>query len=95
MHRAILVLSLAMALPAISFDRAHGQTLQQIIEGAKKEGQVRIYSAMNKGTAKAAIDAFRKKYPFVAKVDHHRATARFSSTIAWSPPRRLSFLPRT
>jgi iron(III) transport system substrate-binding protein len=53
---------------------AFGQTLQQAIEGAKKEGQLRVYSSMQKDTVVAVTDAFRKKYPFVSKVNHHRFT---------------------
>ena len=53
---------------------AAAQDLQQVIEGAKKEGQVRVYSSMQKETSRPVLDAFRKKYPFITKVDHHRFT---------------------
>ena len=53
---------------------AAAQDLQQVIEGAKKEGQVRVYSSMQKETSRPVLDAFRKKYPFITKIDHHRFT---------------------
>ncbi|MBI2985198.1 MAG: extracellular solute-binding protein [Deltaproteobacteria bacterium] len=73
MQKAIFILSLALILHSTGTS-AFGQTLQQVIEAAKKEGQVRIYSSMRKESTKAFIDAFRKKYPFITRVDHHRFT---------------------
>lgn len=72
MKRALLLACAAAAIFAAT--SSFGQTLQQVIEAAKKDGQVRVYSSMQKSTSAAMIDAFRKKYPFVSKVDHHRFT---------------------
>ncbi|HWP58659.1 MAG TPA: extracellular solute-binding protein [Candidatus Acidoferrales bacterium] len=71
-RKCCLILSVALSICAAS--ASYGQTLQQVIEGAKKEGQVRVYSSMQKETVAAVTEAFRKKYPFVNKVEHHRFT---------------------
>ena len=39
-----------------------------LIEGAKKEGQVVWYTTMNVSQSKPVVDAFQKKYPFVEPV---------------------------
>ena len=39
-----------------------------LIEGAKKEGQVVWYTTMNVSQGKPVVDAFQKKYPFVEPV---------------------------
>jgi len=54
--------------------QGRAETFQQVIEGAKKEGQVRVYASMRKESAAAIISAFRTKYPFVRSFDHHRFT---------------------
>ncbi len=59
-------------LPALFPLSASGQSLQQTIEAAKKEGQVRVYWSMRKETTKAITDAFRGKYPFIKNVEHTR-----------------------
>jgi len=41
---------------------------QVLIEGAKKEGVLSVYSAMNAVDSKPLVDGFTKKYPFI-KVD--------------------------
>lgn len=41
---------------------------QVLIEGAKKEGMLSLYSAMNARDSQPMVDGFKKKYPFV-KVD--------------------------
>ncbi|TMR65511.1 hypothetical protein, partial [Streptococcus pseudopneumoniae] len=48
------------------------ETLKQVIEGAKKEGQLRAYTSMQRRTAARIIKEYRKKYPFIKEVDHHR-----------------------
>ncbi len=43
-----------------------GQDREQfLIEGAKREGALSIYSSMNAVDSKPLVDAFQKKYPFV------------------------------
>lgn len=73
MQRAVFVLPMTI-ISALIVTSAQGQTSQQVIEGAEKEGQVRVYSSMRKGTVAGMVDAFRKKYPFIRKVDHFRFT---------------------
>src|SRR5881275_2862104 len=47
---------------------------QQLIEGAKKEGKVVIYSFTAVDQLKPLLDEFQKKYPFIA-AEHYRANA--------------------
>ena len=72
----------ALAALALASPRAHAQEIltskapdreQQLIEGAKKEGQVVLYSAAIVNQAlRPMAEAFMKKYPFV-KVTYWRA----------------------
>jgi iron(III) transport system substrate-binding protein len=44
---------------------AHTATREQLIEGAKKEGEIILYASMNAEEANAMIARFEAKYPFV------------------------------
>ena len=68
----VLAFFLLPFLSTLCARSASAQNLQQVIEGAKKEGQVRVYWSMRKETTKAITDAFRGKYPFIGKVEHTR-----------------------
>jgi len=47
---------------------------QRLIEGAKKEGKVVVYSFTAVDQLKPLLDEFQKRYPFI-KPDHYRANA--------------------
>ena len=67
----ILVTVTAFAAPAGVEQIANykGKDREKILaEGAKKEGMLGVYSAMNARDSKPLVDGFKKKYPFV-KVD--------------------------
>jgi ABC-type Fe3+ transport system substrate-binding protein len=54
-----------------SFALAGAATREQILEGAKKEGEIVLYASMNIQEANAMISRFQEKYPFV-KVKFNR-----------------------
>ena len=60
--RSLLVV-LALIAPAPSF--APAATIDAVIEGAKREGEVVYYASMNLSEANALISEFEKRYPFV------------------------------
>jgi iron(III) transport system substrate-binding protein len=69
----LLLLFVAVALAATSgteqLANYKGKDREQIlIEGAKKEGLLSVYSAMNAKDSKPLVDGFSKKYPFI-KID--------------------------
>ena len=45
----------------------------RVIEGAKKEGELVLYSGMTVADGRALLDAFEKKYPFI-KARHQRSS---------------------
>src|SRR5713226_9888825 len=47
---------------------------QRLIEGAKKEGRVVVYSFTAVDQLKPLLDEFQKRYPFI-KPEHYRANA--------------------
>jgi len=44
-------------------------THDEIVEGAKKEGRLKMLSGLEQRTFAVLVDAFRRKYPFVASID--------------------------
>jgi len=80
----------ALAALALASPRAHAQEIltskapdreQQLIEGAKKEGQVVLYSAAIVNQAlRPMAEAFMKKYPFV-KVTYWRGGKTQDTTV--------------
>jgi iron(III) transport system substrate-binding protein len=56
---AALAVGIGCATPA----RADGQG---VLEGAKKEGKLVIYTGVERAAAQVLVDAFEKKYPFIA-----------------------------
>ena len=62
----LLLLSVFLSQSATAASR------DQLIEGAKKEGEIVLYASMNVEEANAMIARFQAKYPFV-KVKFNRA----------------------
>jgi iron(III) transport system substrate-binding protein len=56
---AALAVGIGCAMPA----HAEGQG---VLEGAKKEGKLVIYTGVERAAAQILVDAFEKKYPFIA-----------------------------
>src|SRR5215470_3999740 len=54
--------AIAMSLPA---DDA-GATDQAIVDAAKTEGRLVVYTGVERAAAQALVNAFQKKYPFIA-----------------------------
>ena len=54
---AAVAIGIGIAMPA----RADG-----VLEGAKKEGKLVIYTGVERAAAQVLVDAFAKKYPFIA-----------------------------
>ncbi len=71
LFRALVSLILSFVFFGLA-EEAKGQT-KEIIEGAKKEGQLVFYSGIPVPDGKAILSAFEKKYPFL-KTTHYRAT---------------------
>ena len=66
---ATMVLALTSAMPGPS----RGQITPELIESAKKEGEVMLYGAITINSSKAVGDAFEKKYGI--KLRHWRGDA--------------------
>ena len=56
---AALAVGIGFAMPA------HADA-QSVLEGAKKEGKLVIYTGVERAAAQILVDAFEKKYPFIA-----------------------------
>lgn len=74
--RWISVATACAALLVAVTTRGHAQSMKEVVEAAKAEGQVRIGITLRqkeggKPAASRLVEAFRKRYPFV-KVDYHR-----------------------
>src|SRR5206468_5558270 len=79
-----LVMALATESPALAQSAASvlkklaglqtKEREQKLIEGAKKEGKVVIYSFTAVDQLKPLLDEFQKKYPFITP-EHYRANA--------------------
>jgi iron(III) transport system substrate-binding protein len=61
--RLLAVVATVAASSAILPARAQDQS---VVEGAKKEGKLVIYTGVERAAAQAVINAFAKKYPFIA-----------------------------
>jgi iron(III) transport system substrate-binding protein len=59
----LLLLGVVLIFESAQFSAAASR--EQLIEGAKKEGEVILYASMNLEEAKAMISRFEQKYPFV------------------------------
>lgn len=59
----LLIAGCAFLVCALSL--AHANNHEALIEGAKKEGQLTLYSSMTVDQAQKLNDAFRAKYPFL------------------------------
>ncbi|HWP34261.1 MAG TPA: extracellular solute-binding protein [Thermodesulfobacteriota bacterium] len=59
------VLLAALALSVAGAGGADAATLEELIEGAKKEGRLVWYTSMNIDDSQPLLDAFTKKYPFI------------------------------
>ncbi|HEY3153548.1 MAG TPA: hypothetical protein VGK65_17960, partial [Candidatus Binatia bacterium] len=66
----IIVLELGVLCAALS--QAFAQSEEELIRGAKKEGQVMFWSSMRIDDSKALAAGFEAKYPFI-KVEIVRA----------------------
>lgn len=65
------IVSMALLAAALFAFPASAATLDALIDGAKREGEVVYYASMNLSEANGVIGAFEKRYPFV-KVKLHR-----------------------
>jgi iron(III) transport system substrate-binding protein len=70
--KALFIALAAIFISVSSFDRARGQSEDELIAGAKKEGKVTFWSGMALDDSRLVAAGFEKKYPFV-KVDIFRA----------------------
>ena len=78
-HRALpitvaFVFASFISSPTISIDRAHAAAAERdkLLEGAKKEGRLTLYTGMETEEASIFTKEFTRKYPFI-KVDVFRA----------------------
>jgi iron(III) transport system substrate-binding protein len=55
---AALAVGICLAMPALAGDQA-------VIEGARKEGKLVIYTGVERAAAQIVVNAFEKKYPFI------------------------------
>jgi iron(III) transport system substrate-binding protein len=53
------------AIIAVNADRVLAAD-ESIVDGARKEGKLVLYTGVERGAAQALINAFQKKYPFIA-----------------------------
>ena len=62
-HPLLLLLGVVLIFAATQFSAAASR--EQLVEGAKKEGEVILYASMNLEEANVMISRFEQKYPFV------------------------------
>ena len=69
-----LVFATLISMPTISIERAHAAAAERdkLLEGAKKEGRLTLYTGMETEEASIFTKEFTKKYPFI-KVDVFRS----------------------
>jgi iron(III) transport system substrate-binding protein len=68
-----ILFALALMCAAVfSADRGYGQSEDELVAGAKKEGKVSFWSGMALDDSRLVAAGFEKKYPFI-KVDVFRA----------------------
>ena len=56
---AVLALAIGVAMPAHADE-------QSVVDGAKREGKLVIYTGVERAAAQVVVNAFEKKYPFIA-----------------------------
>ncbi|RPJ04568.1 MAG: hypothetical protein EHM36_10115 [Deltaproteobacteria bacterium] len=57
---------------------------QRLIEGAKKEGEVMLYTSSGLEEVRALTQLFAKKYPFINVRSVRRGEASFSMSLYWN-----------
>ena len=57
---------------------------QRLIEGAKKEGEVMLYTSSGLEEVRALTKLFAKKYPFINVRSVRRGEASFSMSLYWN-----------
>jgi len=82
LRHAVIMLTFSIIIPGFPlaghYVEAFGASLEEgrggnLIEGARKEGSVAIYTAMALESSKALVDKFQEKYPFI-KAELYRAS---------------------
>ncbi len=68
MHKSVLSLLVLLLLGPLAAARA--ETIDQLYEKAKREGALVIYTGAGPAAAKAAADAFEKRFPGIAVTPH-------------------------
>ena len=68
----LFLLGLSLLLSISAFDPVYGQSEDELVAGAKKEGKVAFWSGMALDDSRLVAAGFEKKYPFI-KVDIFRA----------------------
>jgi iron(III) transport system substrate-binding protein len=75
-RRVVQGLAAAGGLSLAGGNAAWGaETLQSVIEGAKKEGGILWYEAFSREEGEIVLKAFQKTYPFVQKLDYAEVPA--------------------
>jgi iron(III) transport system substrate-binding protein len=98
-HRILLCISLQFALAALALAASR----EQLIEAAKREGEVVVYASMNLEEANQMIARFEQKYPFVKvrlnRTDSEKLLTRIlveaRAKKFWPMPSRLLASPCT
>ena len=62
----IFLLSLFFLAVVVSWSCAQDSHTIKLVEGAKKEGTVMLYTSMNVPDVNRLFEAFRRKYPFLS-----------------------------
>ena len=55
----------ALAFVAWSYSGAHAASSDNLIDAAKREGEIVYYASMNLSEANAIVGEFEKRYPFI------------------------------
>lgn len=55
--------AIALATPALLRNTAHAATWEEVVAGARKEGELLMYSSRSDGDNKRLLDAFMARYP--------------------------------
>ncbi len=67
--------------------------LEQVIEGAKKEGKIVIYESQPPKAWAKIMKSFQKRYPFIREWDHERLPVRKKLRVLLTRQKLVSPLP--
>src|ERR1700742_906263 len=78
---ASLAALVAGAIAACIATAAAPAAEQAVLDGAKQEGKLLVYTGIERDVGQAIIDAFRKKYPFIAAESVRASSSKLATRL--------------